>query len=239
MSLVNNGITRIPPGINAEVLGSIFNNIRKPNPLQYHEYYQDFDTYAAADWTVTETQAGATQALTAGDGGLILLTNSAADDDVNQIQKLPVNFLMEATKELYFAARFAISDVVESDAFIGLQVANTDGSGAVTDGLYFLKADGDASLLVRLRKNTTTGATQADTTIDLVNATQIVVAAYYDGIDRLYYAVNGAVLGYLDASAAFLPDTALAPIAGVKNGEAVAKTMTVDYIYVAKARYSL
>lgn len=234
MGLNSNSVTRFPNGVTNVLENTIFNALKMPNPMLYHQYSEDFDYYNAANWTVTETQAGATQALTDGNGGLLLLTNSAADDDVNQIQKVGESFLPTLGKKFFMEARFAISDVLQSDMAIGIQVANTDATDAVTDGIYFLKADGAADLIVRCRKNTTTGATQADTGIDLVNATMVVVAVYYDGVDRLYYAVNGNVLGYLDASSSFLPDTELAPVACIKNGEAVAKTMTIDRIFCSQ-----
>jgi hypothetical protein len=235
MALINNSITRFPVGVNNSPVGSIFNNFRMPDPSQYHEYFEDFDYYTAANWTVTETQGAATQALANGDGGVMLLTNSAADNDVNQIQKVGESFLFEAGKELYFRSRFKISNATQSDAVVGIQVTNVDASGAVTDGLYFFKADDATSLSVFLRKNTTTGSTTAVVTT-MADDTFIVVEAYYDGVDRLYYGFNGTIVGYLDASATFLPDTTLAPVAEIKNGDGNARSMTLDYIFVAKAR---
>ncbi len=229
-------VTRLPGGVNGEAVGALFTNLKNPNPLNYHQFLEDFDFYDAANWTVTETDAGATQALANGDGGLILLTNTAADDDVNQIQKLGESFSLTAGKKMFFQARLQISDVLQSDMAIGIQVANTDATGAVTDGIYFLKADGAADLIFRVRKNTTTGAVQADTTVDMVNATNIVVSFYYDGVDRVYYGVDGTIYGYVDGSSTYLPDTTLAPVICIKNGEAVAKTLTADYIFVAKER---
>jgi hypothetical protein len=42
--------------------------------------------------------------------------------------------------------------------------------------------------------------------------------------------------GSLSASSTYLPDTELTVSFGIQNGEAVAKTMTVDYIFAAKER---
>lgn len=231
-------VTRLPGGVNGSAVGALFTNLKKPDPTEYHEYFEDFDYYNAANWTVTETDAAATQALANGDGGLILLTNSAADNDINQIQKVGQSFTFTAGKKLFFRAKFQISDATQSDAVVGLQVANVDASdlATVTDGLFFYKADDAATISVYLRKNTTTGSTSAAAIATVTAATDIVVEAYYDGIDRLYYGVNGTILGYLDASSTYLPDTSLAPVFEIKNGAAAAKTMTADYMYVAKER---
>ena len=49
--------------------------------------------------------------------------------------------------------------------------------------------------------------------------------------------MNGTVLGSLNASSTYLPDaTNLTVSMTLQNGEAVAKTMTVDYIFAAKQR---
>jgi len=49
-------------------------------------YENDFFTYAAGDWTVTETDAGATEALSDEVGGVLLLTNTATENDVLGMQ---------------------------------------------------------------------------------------------------------------------------------------------------------
>lgn len=237
--LIDNNVTRFPNGVTNVNVNDIFNALRMPDPSLFHQYFEDFDYYNAANWTVTETQAGATQALTDGDGGLILLTNSAADNDINQIQKLGQSFTFTAGKKLFFRARLQGSDATNSDIVVGLQVANVDASDltTVTDGMFFYKADDATAVSVYLRKNTTTGATTAVVTGgNMANATNIIFEAFYDGVDRLYYGYNGNIIGYLDASSTYLPDTSLAPVLEVKNGAAAAKTVTCDYIFVAKER---
>lgn len=237
--LIDNNVTRFPNGLTNVNVGDIFNALKEPDSTKYHKYFEDFDYYNAGDWTVTETQAGATQALTNGDGGLMLLTNSAADNDINQIQKVGQSFTFTAGKKLFFRAKLQCSDATNSDIVVGIQVANVDASdlATVTDGMFFYKADDATAVSVYLRKNTTTGAITAVVTGGaMANATDITFEAFYDGVDRLYYGYNGTIVGYLDASSTYLPDTSLAPVLEVKNGAAAAKTVTCDYIFVAKER---
>ena len=67
----------------------------------------------------------------------------------------------------------------------------------------------------------------ADTFVDL--------AFYYNGVDAIEYAVNGVKVG--TAVVTNLPDDEDLTITfGIQNGEAVAKTMTIDYIFVSKER---
>jgi len=231
----NNVVTRFQYGVTNVGQDTLFADMVQPDPTLFHQYFNDFDTYVAGDWVVTETDSGATQALTAGDGGLLLVTNTAADDDLVALQKTPAAWSFTAGKKTFFRARFKVSDATQSDLVIGLQVVDTTPLD-VTDGVYFLKADGAATVDVICRKNATTGSTKAEDIATLEDDTFITLGWYYDGDGKVYYEVNGSVLGSLNASSAFLPDTNVTVSFALQNGEADAKTMTVDYIYVAKER---
>jgi len=235
MAFLDLTTTRLPNGFTNVGDSSIFANMTQPDPTKFHEYWNDFDTYTAGDWVVTETQAGATQALTAGDGGWLLLTNTAADDDLIALQKTPAAFTLTAGKKAFFRCRFKVSDATQSDVVFGLQVVDTTPLD-VTDGIYFLKSDGAATVNFICRKNATTGSTSASSVATLANDTFVTLGFYYDGIDRVYYSVDGAIGGSLDASSSYLPDTITTVSFAVQNGEAVAKTMTVDYVYAAIER---
>jgi len=211
---------------------SLFAQLGQPAATQFHTYFEDFDYYAAADWTVTETDAAATQALTDGDGGLLLITNTAADNDLVSLQKKGESFRFEAGKALFFEARFKVSDATQSDVVIGLQITDTTPLD-VTDGVFFIKADGAATVDFRVEKNNT--ATTASAMATMANDTFIRLGFYYDGISAVQYFVNGAIAG--SSVTTNLPDDEDMTITiAIQNGEAVAKTMTVDYVYVAKER---
>lgn len=220
------GVTNSAPGTNTGMFGL-------PDPASWHTYFDDFDTYTAGDWTVTET-GNATQALTDGDGGLLIITNAAADDDASFSQKVGESFLMEAGKPAVFKARFKVSDATQSDFVIGLQVTDTTPLDA-TDGIYFIKADGSTSVSAVCRKNATTGSTSL-TAATIASDTFVTLGWYYDGKASVHVFVNDAQVGTLDGSSTYLPDTELTVSFGVQNGEAVAKTMTLDYILASKSR---
>ena len=107
--------TRFPNGVTNVGEDSLFAALGQLAGPEFHTYFEDFDYYAAADWTVTETQAGATQALTDGDGGLLLLTNTAADNDLVALQKVGESYRFESGKKLFFEARFKVSNATQSD----------------------------------------------------------------------------------------------------------------------------
>ena len=231
------GSTNFTKGVNNITAQNILGQMIQLDPTQMHTYFTDFDEYHAVNWTVTETQAGATQALANVDGGVLLLTNSAADNDLNALQKVGESFKFEAGKKLFFKTRFAVSDATESDFVIGLQITDTTPL-AVTDGVYFRKDDGDANLDFVVVKDSTASTATAIATV--ANNTYLTVGFYYNGVDEVVYAAsvdnnNPTVLGKLAVTN--LPDDEELTISfGIQNGEAVAKTMSIDYIFVSKER---
>lgn len=229
--------TNFTKGVNNITAQNILGQLKELDPTQLHTYFNDFDNYVSGNWTVTETQAGATQALTDADGGVLLLTNSAADDDLNALQKIGESFKFEAGKKLFFKARLKVSDATQSDFVMGLQITDTTPL-AVTDGVYFRKDDGDANLDFVVVKDSTASTASAIATVTA--ATYLTVGFYYNGVDEVVYAAstnsnNPTVLGKLATTN--LPDDEELTISfGIQNGEAVAKTMSIDYIFAAKER---
>jgi hypothetical protein len=224
--------TRFPNGVTNVGEQSLFAAMGQLAATKFHTYFEDFDYYTAADWTVTETQAGATQALADGDGGLLLLTNTAADDDLVALQKVGESFRFEAGKKLFFEARFRVSDATQSDVVMGLQITDTTPLD-VTDGVFFIKADGSTSVSLLVEKNNT--ATTTASVATLANNTFVSLGFYYDGVSQVQYFVNGVSAGA--SVTTNLPDDEDMTVSfAIQNGEAVAKTMTVDYVFVAKER---
>ena len=223
--------TRFPNGVTNVGEDTIFAALGQPAPTKFHTYWEDFDYYTAGNWTVTETDSGATQALTDGDGGLLLVTNTAADDDLVALQKVGESFRFAAGKKLWFEARLKVSDATQSDLTVGLQITDTSPLD-VTDGVFFIKADGSTAVTLRVEKNNTASTASVG---DMANDTFITLAFYYDGVSQVQYAVNGVVGGAV-ATTNLPDDEDLTVSFALQNGEAVAKTMTVDYIFVAKER---
>ena len=232
--------TRFPSGVTTVAKSDALGMFGLPDPTEWHVYFNDFLTYVAGEWTVTEVGVGS-RALTDINGGALLVTNAAADNDRNELQKVGESFLLAAGKRAFFKARFKVSDATQSDFLIGLAVLDTtlqgavDGAG-VTDGIFFNKDDGDALLDFNVQKNATTGQTRAAGVATVVADTFLTVAWAFDGVSEVKYYVDGAQKGTLDGTSTYLPDTELTVSFALMNGEAVAKTMTLDYIFAAIER---
>lgn len=217
-----------PGGISDVKKAHPFGMLGMPSPTRFHAFVEDFDRYLASDWIVTETQAGATQALVAGRGGLLALTNSAADNDVNGIQNAIASFAPTAGKQAWFYAVANVSDAIQSDFVLGLQVVNTAFITGVTDGIFFQKDDGDAQLDCWVKKNDTTGKIGLTNVGTIVSGTYFSVAWHYDGKSSTRFFFNDVHVGTLDSSSTYLPDTNLTVTAALVNGDAVARTFTID-----------
>ena len=212
-----------------------------PDPFKNVEYFNDFIGYTAAHWTVTET-GSATQANSDGDGGLLLITNASSDNDAS-FQQLVTEFITPAAaKKIWFRSRVKVSDATQSDFVIGVHVTDTSPLSA-TDGIYFQKDDGDTNLDFYCQKDSSSGQLANSAIATVADDTFLELSFYFDGYQYLYVYVDGVIKATQDllggstpAVTDYLPDTDLSLGFGIQNGEAVAKTMTVDYIGIAKER---
>jgi hypothetical protein len=227
--------TRFPGGLNTSEPTSATAALAMLDPSLLHTDFDDFNKFAAGDWTITEIGAGGTEALTAGDGGLLLITSDALDNDGVAIQRTVATFLMESTKKAFFKIRFKAAVAVESDIQVGLVNLDTTPFDA-TDGIFFQKDDGDANIDIYVQKNTTTGRASATAVGTLTADTFTEWAWYYDGSAYTFFFIDDVLVYRLDSSSTYLPDADLALSFAYRNGEAGAVTMTVDYVFAAKER---
>lgn len=184
-------------------------------------------------WTVTRVEAGAGEStITSGDtgNGTMLLTTDAAENDGLNCQLLGESFKLEASKPLYFGARIqSLSDATQSDFFIGLAITDTDILGGITDGIGFKKVDGSADLTFAITKNSST--TTASGLKTLVASTAYVIEFFWDGILQVF--VDGASVA-VPAITNLPDDEELRVSVQFLTGEAVAKTLAIDWIRCIK-----
>jgi hypothetical protein len=198
--------------------------------------FDDFFKYAAGDWTLTTVEAGAgsaTEALTPGVGGQLLITTDAADNDNDFYQRANEAFKFVSGKSLQFTMRFKLSRV-DGDFMAGLHITDTDPIGGVSDGIFFRKLAAEAGLSLVVEKNA------AESTVEVIDTlvadTWYIVEFYYDGSDD-------KIKAYVDRTGAgSVPltnapdDEDLALSFGVQNGSANAQTLTVDFIGAQEER---
>ena len=223
--------SRFSNGLNTSLGNTPLNMMGQLDPTKFHTFFDDFDTFTAADWTVTNVGVTPTIAVAAVEGGAILQTNTGGSADSAYLQKTGASFSFESGKKVWFKARFQVSDATESSIVFGLQVVDTTPL-AVSNGMYFLKADGAATYnFISMTGSAATTATAIGT---LTAATMVELSYYYDGGTEAQYFIDGVLAGRMTIGT--LPSGLLTVSFGMANGEAVAKTMTTDYIFAAKER---
>lgn len=229
--------TRFPSGVGDTVSRDTFGQFGQPDPVKWHTYHNDFDTYSSGIWTVTTVGTTPTAALANADGGRLLLTTTAGSGDGIFLQKIGEGFLMEAGKPAGFKTKLQVSNATNATFAVGLQVTDTTPLD-VTDGIYFLKAAASTAIQAIVRKNATTGSISNTNIATLANATDITLGWWYDGKNEVRFYVNDAQVATLDGSSAYLPDTTLTPSFGVQAGTAAIVTASYDYIEATKFRGS-
>ena len=203
-----------------------------PSDQTFYGYFNDFMTYNSGDFTVTTTEAGtgsATEAIGSIAGGALVLTNAAGDNDLDFLQLKGESFKLSSSKRAFFEARFKVSDATQSDVVMGLQITDTTPL-AVSDGVYFMKDDGDTNLDFHIEKDGTDTTTAAVTT--LADDTFVTVGFFIDpNTSQVSYFIGEAEpVGVVNTN---LPDDEELTVSfGIQNGEAAAKTMTIDYVNV-------
>lgn len=180
-------------------------------------------------WTTTLVEAGAGEStVTAGTdtlGGTLVITTDAAENDGVSLQKKGEAFQLTTGKPCYFGVRLKCDEATQDDFIVGLCITNTALLGGMTDGIYFRKVDASATVSALLEKNSTETSTTA---LTLVADTYTVLEIFFDGTTAHFY-VDGTQL--TDPVQTNLPDDELlTPSIEFLTGEAVAHTLTIDWM---------
>ena len=207
-------------------------------PDLYSTYFNDFHDYVAGDWTVTETDGAATEALATVapcTGGVLLVTNTNADNNAVVMQKVGHGFVPTAGKRIYYETRFQASEATQIDLVHGLIVTDTDPVTSFTDGIAFRKDDGDTNL------DFLTGASSAYSTdagiFTFAADTYVKLGFKMTGTGLVEYWINDTKKG---SFATNIPTAPLRVTMAIQDGDTAAAlgalTKSTDYIFVAQER---
>lgn len=237
MALNDISVTRFPFGTSDQQENTPFNSVpfATKGLVNFYQYFNDFMSYLAGEWTITNANGG-TLALLDEAGGVLRVTNGATAAWLVSAQKVGNAFLPVIGKK--FAARVKVrtDDVINGAILAGLALTDTTPLDA-TDGIFLLKADASAALVLTVA-NAAAGANRETLALgNMVVDTWFTMDLFYDGIDRLYVAVNGAMVGYLPFTATFAPDIATTPTFFRSNGAAGAsERLDIDTLWFAQER---
>ena len=200
------------------------------SPIRHTWYHNDFHTYTAGDWTVTETDAGATEALATGHGGLLLITNTGADNDVTSLQLGTTSFAFASGRKAWMFFRFKASEATDIDLFLGLASTDTSPIASLpTTYAAFVKDDDAATFVFK-----TSAGYNSGTIKTLAADTFTTLGLYYDGAVGIELYVDGALYTTADAGAfsGLFPTADVRLTMAIQAGAAAAKTLTVDNVFI-------
>ena len=235
--------THFPNGVSNRTKGHPLFNYPYLDPSKYYTYFDDFFEYHSGIYTITTTEAGsgnASEEITSGAGGQLLITNDDADNDLDFFQLKGESFKWDSSKRMFFSARFKTNDATQSEIVMGLQITDTTPLD-VTDGIFFLKVDADTKpdLIIEKDNSSSLSVLEMDAMED---DTFVTLSFEYDPLD---VATGGAVfrayqddvqVGEITGTTNAPDDEDLTISFGIQNGEAAAKTLTIDFILVAVER---
>lgn len=235
--------THFPNGISNRTKGHPLFNYPYLDPSKYYTYFDDFFEYHSGIYTITTTEAGsgnASEAITSGAGGQLLITNDNADNDLDFFQLKGEAFRFDSTKRMFFSSRFKVNDATQSDLVMGLQITDTT-SLDVTDGIFFIKGDADTQpdFIIEKDNSSTLSVLEMNAMED---DTFVTLSFEYDPLDvatggpvfRVYQ--DDVQVGEITGTTNAPDDEDLTISFGIQNGEAAAKTMTIDFILAAVER---
>ncbi len=214
-----------------------------PDPSFSQLYHNEFNTYTAADWTVSNVGVTPTNALVAEVGGVLLNTTTAGATDSTYLQLTTAGFQLIVGTHHFFKCRLKLSDATNSAAYAGLIMTSATPLSA-NDGLFFYKATGQKAWILR----SIVGGVATDLALPAIavaaNATYQELSFHVDpqgNVEAFFNPTTGAftqvaVGGTRGRVASFNPTVTqalLAPSFGILNGAAAAKTLSVDYITVS------
>jgi hypothetical protein len=232
---------RYPNGVTNVDVSDPLHDFIASDPTRLITYFNDFHTYTAGEWTVTETDAASTQAVSTGaSGGVLLLTHDTTTATaILQLQNPNETFRLSTNKRFWMKARFSATAATMANygVLVGLSILDTSAVAGVTDGFYFRKQTGASVFEFVQEKDSAESTVTLAAAPGLTTATMVEVAAYYDGKGTTEAYLNGVKIGSITSTTNLCNDEDLTiTLAAVNATAGAANVLSVDYIFAALER---
>lgn len=239
---------RFPSGIATQAKSHPLGFFGGPDPAKWIVHFDDFLTFpinalTTDDYLITEVGDGSEVVATSGQGGRLLLTTAASDNDSITVQLKGVPFILEANKKAICRVRFQggtlVGAATASAVLIGLTLADTSPlvtaggvTSSITEGAYFFKPSDVSTVNFSLELG---DAITAATIATLANDTMVDLAWVWNGVDAFHVYVNNVKV--LDQTTLTnRPTAALTLTMAIQTGTTAAQTLTIDHVFVAVER---
>jgi hypothetical protein len=202
-------------------------------------YKNDFHSWIADEWTVTEVGTSL-QVLTDQRGGVLRLTSGGTEDNGNNLQlggsadgeTVGECFAPASATNLWLEARIKSDDVTQHDFFVGISVEDTAILATPGQALIgFRTDDGDASLDFVSRAGSVSSEASAIST--LANDTWIKIGFKVTNTEKIECYVNDVLKATVTTT---IPTELMKLSIAQLTGEGNAASLDVDYIVCAQDR---
>lgn len=225
-----------------------FDNV-PAGPL-YHVDFIDFNDdrdLLTSVWTFNVTNSTAPTTVSDEKFGVAVFTNATGDNDRIEASRIAETVKLDGLgKEVWFTCRAKVSDATQADYGFGLIITDSawlGDSDVASDGIWFLKDDGDTNWDTAIAFNAAsrgdyaqqTAVATCDTSYHVFDI-RIVTDPTTQGKGVVTFYIDGVVVGSPISTNSLPYDEELALSFGVQNGEAAAKALSIDYIGVAQLR---
>ena len=232
--------------------------INLPSGPSWHEQWWDFNSdLELGDFAIDviggvgAEQCGWKGSVVISDGrlGELLITNDSQDNASTIVQAIKENIRFNSLgKTTYLIARLKVSDDDQIDWMFGAWKRDTvplGGTDGASDGIWFRKDDGDDNLDAVRAYNAATFPDDYSQENDIYTVVadtymiltiRVVMDANTAAIGTVNFYVDNVIKYTTTAGSSIVPDEELAIGVGVMNGEAVAKTMTIDGMGILQER---
>jgi hypothetical protein len=175
MSVTGSPPVRYTSGVSTSAVGYALADYTFRTPMRLNEFFTDFNTYNAGDWTVTASSSG-TIALRDYNGGAITVTTATSAADVEGAQLKNKSFAFTTGSQVWFSINISLTTATTPALMMGL--SNTFAALAPTDGVYFSKVAGSTTMNLLITAGSTSTTLAVGTMAD---ATQYTFSFYFDG----------------------------------------------------------
>lgn len=223
-----------------------------PEPADFFVFFDEFFDYLPNDsdqvgyinTLVSEGTGTTTITVLDESGGILRCINAGNEDDGANVQWHAETFIPATTKDLQFEARVKLSEYIQSDFLIGLVDIDTDVFTDPTDGIFFLKSDGDSIIYAMNIMDTTNSdslackiGTAVGDSSEFVDNTWKTLGFEWNKVDLNFY-IDGYLVATTEyASIANIPtDAELTPTIAFLNGAAAVESLYVDYFWTRQER---
>lgn len=231
--------THYPGGISNTSPGDPLYMFPYLDPTQFHTWWNDFDNYTAADWTVTKTTSSGIDRATTGDGGVLSITPGTADVvssmvsaqwDGNSGAAVVENFAFSTSKYWFLKVRAKLSEVTNSKLLLGCAITDTT-PFSTTAQLALVKAGGAATIAGTVTSASTSSSVTAGTIVADTYFTAAMVNNVAAGVIQVFF--NGSLIGTMATTNT--PTVTLAPTIAFVS-EAASVNLLLDYMLIALER---